>query len=153
MRWILFLAAAIAAPGFSQGFPFGLGPGPGPAQRQQQPPVVQQPIEVLRADFGAQAGGTTVYFVNGSTGLGVQARTILAGQAAWLRRHPEVAVRVEGHGDPGDTRDHALAVGARRAEQARGYLVLLGVPAAQVSAMTWGKERPGAPRAVTAIVR
>ena len=47
--------------------------------------------------------------------------------------------------DPGDTRDHALAIGARRAEEVRNYLILLGVPAAQVSAMTWGKERPGAP--------
>jgi len=152
MRKMLFLAiVALAAPAASQGFPFGLGPG----QRQASapPPVVQQPIEVLRADFGAQAGGTTIYFVSGSSGLGAQARTILAGQAAWLRRHPEIAVRVEGHGDPGDTRDHALAVGARRAEQARDYLVLLGVPMAQVSAMTWGKERPGAPRAVTTIVR
>lgn len=151
MRKIILLAAvAFAAPALSQGFPFGLGPG----QRQAAPaPLAQQPIEVISADFGAQAGGTTIYFVDGSSGLGVQARTILAGQAAWLRRHPEVAVRVEGHGDAGDTRDHALAVGARRAEQARAYLVLLGVPSAQVSAMTWGKERPGAPRAVTTIVR
>jgi peptidoglycan-associated lipoprotein len=149
MRKIFILAAlAIAAPAASQGFPFGLGAG-----QRQPPPPVQQPIEVLRADFGAQAGGTTIYFVSGSSGLGPQARTILAGQAAWLRRHPEIAVRIEGHGDADDTRDHALAVGARRAEQARDYLILLGVPAAQVSAMTWGKERPGAPRAVTAIVR
>jgi peptidoglycan-associated lipoprotein len=151
MRKILILAAlAAAAPAASQGFPFGLGPGPG---QRQPPPVAQQPIEVIRAEFGAQAGGTTVYFVSGSSGLGPQARTILAGQAAWLRRHPEIAVRIEGHGDADDTRDHALALGARRAEQARDYLVLLGVPAAQVSAMTWGKERPGAPRAVTMIVR
>jgi peptidoglycan-associated lipoprotein len=149
MRKILILAAlAAAAPAASQGFPFGLGPG-----QRQPPPVVQQPIEVIRAQFGAEAGGTTVYFVSGSSGLGPQARTILAGQAAWLRRHPEIAVRIEGHGDADDTRDHALALGARRAEQARDDLMLLGVPAAQVSDMTWGKERPGAPRAVTMIVR
>lgn len=153
MRKIFFLAAAaFAAPAASQGFPFGLGPGP--AQRPAPTASVQQqPTDLLRAEFGAQAGGTTIYFTNGSSGLGPQAQTILAGQAAWLRRHPEVAVRIEGHGDPGDTRDHALAVGARRAEEARTYLLLLGVPAAQVSTMTWGKERPGAPRAVTTIVR
>jgi peptidoglycan-associated lipoprotein len=147
-KMILLAALALAAPAAGQGFPFGLGSG-----QRQPPPVVQVPIDVLRADFGAQAGGTTIYFVNGSSGLGAQARTILAGQAAWLRRHPEIAVRIEGHGDAGDTRDHALAIGARRAEEARLYLLLLGVPAAQVSAMTWGKERPGAPRAVTTIVR
>jgi peptidoglycan-associated lipoprotein len=126
---------------------------PGLRRREPAPTVpVQQPIDVLRADFAAQSGGTTVSFVGGSTGLTPQARTILSAQAMWLRLHPYVTIRIEGHGDPGDTRDHALAVGAERAAQARDYLVLLGVPAAQVTAMTWGKERPGAPRAVTVIV-
>ena len=60
---------------------------------------------------------------------------------------------MEGYGDAGDTRDHALAVGARRAEEERAYLVLLGVPAAQVSTTSWGKERPGLGRAVTILVR
>jgi peptidoglycan-associated lipoprotein len=62
-------------------------------------------------------------------------------------------VRVEGHADASDTRDHALAIGARRAEEVRNYLVLLGVPAAQLSATSWGKERPGPSRAVTVLVR
>jgi peptidoglycan-associated lipoprotein len=126
---------------------------PGLRRRTPTPPVpVQQPIDVLRADFAAQSGGTTVYFVNGSAQISAQAATVLQSQAMWLRRHPFVRVRIEGHGDGGDTRDHALALGARRAEEARSYLVLLGVPSAQVDAMTWGKERPGAPRAVTVIV-
>jgi len=107
---------------------------------------------MLRADFAMQSGGTTIYFTPGSTGLTQQARTILAAQAMWLRQHPEVAVRIEGHGDPTDTRDHALALGAERSAEARNYLILLGLPAAQVSAMTWGKERPGPPSAVTTLV-
>lgn len=110
-------------------------------------------IDALRADFAAQSGGTTVYFGGDSSGLGAPARAVLTAQAAWLRRHPEVVVRIEGHADPSDTRDHALAIGARRAEAVRSYLVLLGVPAAQVSAVSWGKERPGAGRAVTVLVR
>jgi peptidoglycan-associated lipoprotein len=122
------------------------------AQRQPPPPVLQG-IDLLRADFSAQAGGTTVYFVGSSAQLTPQAISQLAAQAAWLRRHPEVVVRIEGHGDGGDTRDHALAVGARRAAQVRDYLVLLGVPSAQVSAMTWGKERMAPPSAVTVLVR
>ena len=124
----------------------------GPAQPQQQQPVLHG-IDALRAEFAAQSGGTTVYFGAENVGLTVAARTILTAQANWLRRHPEVVVRVEGYGDAGDTRDHALAVGARRAEEARSYLVLLGVPAAQVSATTWGKERPGLGRAVTVLIR
>ena len=124
----------------------------GPQPQQQQQPVMVG-IDAQRAEFAAQSGGTTVYFGAESVGLTVPARTVLNAQANWLRRHPEVVVRVEGYGDAGDTRDHALAVGARRAEEARSYLVLLGVPAAQVSATTWGKERPGLGRAVTVLVR
>jgi peptidoglycan-associated lipoprotein len=119
---------------------------------QPQQPVLQG-IDALRAEFAAQSGGTMVYFGSESTLLGPPARTALALQAAWLRRHPEVVVRVEGYGDSLDTRDHALAVGARRAEEVRSYLVLLGVPAAQVSTTSWGKERPGLGRAVTVLVR
>ena len=117
------------------------------------PPPVLQGIDALRAEFAAQSGGTTVYFGGGSAILGAPATTVLSAQAAWLRRHPELIVRIEGYGDAGDTRDHALALGARRAEEARSYLVLLGVPSAQLSTTTWGKERPGLGRAVTILVR
>jgi len=127
---------------------------PGLRKRSAAPtqPVLQG-IDALRADFAAQSGGTTVYFGADSVGLAAPARIVLSAQAAWLRRHPEIVVRVEGYGDSGDTRDHALAVGARRAEEARSYLVLLGVPLAQVSVTSWGKERPGLGRAVTVLVR
>ena len=150
MRKILFgLALALAATTASAQLRL---PVIIPLSRGPQQPVVQG-IDALRAEFAAQSGGTTVYFGAGSAILGPPARTVLAAQAAWLRRHPEVVVRVEGYGDTGDTRDHALAVGARRAEEARSYLVLLGVPAAQVSTTTWGKERPGLGRSVTILVR
>lgn len=127
---------------------------PASAQLRRPPPAPPVPvIDVLRADFAAQSGGTTVYFSGDSVRLSPQGRTILAAQAMWLRRHPEVVVRIEGHADPSDTRDHAVAIGARRAEEVRQYLILLGVPAAQLSAMSWGKERPGAGRAVTVLVQ
>lgn len=122
------------------------------SKRDPAPPVVQG-IDALRADFAAQSGGTTIYYGAGSAVLGAPAATALTRQAAWIRRHPEVAVRIEGYGDTGDTRDHALAVGAERAENARDYLVLLGVPAAQVSITSWGGERSGLGRAVTVLIR
>jgi peptidoglycan-associated lipoprotein len=144
MRKFLLLALLFAVPASAQ--------LPGLRRRDAPPPVpIQNPIEVLRADFSAQSGGTIVYFAPGSSQLGTQARTQLSMQAMWLRQHPEVAVRIEGHGDPTDTRDHALALGAERAAEARNYLILLGLPAAQVGFMTWGKERPGPPSAVTTI--
>jgi len=150
MRKILLIVMIIAAPAAAQRrlpviIPLGK------AQPAQQP--VLTGIDALRADFAAQSGGTTVYFGSDSSQLGAPARTVLQAQAMWLRRHPEIVVRIEGHGDTTDTRDHALAVGARRAEEVRDYLVLMGLPAAQLSAMSWGKERPGAGRAVTILVR
>lgn len=120
-------------------------------QAQQSAPLIG--IDALRADFAAQSAGTTVYFGLGSSVLGGPAKAMLTAQAAWLRRHPDVAARVEGYGDAGDTRDHALAVGAARAAEVRDYLVLLGVPSAQLSLTSWGKERPGLGRAVTVLVQ
>jgi peptidoglycan-associated lipoprotein len=141
---LLLLAALLAVPASAQ--------LPGLRRRDPPPPVpVQNPIDVLRADFAAQSSGTAVYFAPGSAQLTAQAKTMLTAQAAWLRQHPELSVRIEGYGDPTDTRDHALALGAERAAEARDYLILLGLPAAQLSAMTWGKERPGPPSATTTI--
>jgi peptidoglycan-associated lipoprotein len=117
-----------------------------------QPPVLTG-IDALRADFLAHTGADTIFFGTNSVVLGAPAQATLRAQALWLLQHPEVVVRIEGHGDSNDTRDHALAVGARRAEEVRDYLVLLGVPAAQLASMSWGKERPGTPRAVTVLVR
>lgn len=144
-------AAMFMASSASAQLPF-LSKRTGPPPQQQQQGTLQG-VEALKADFLAKTGADTIFFGLDSAQLGAPARTTLAAQAAWLRQHPEVVVRIEGHGDTGDTRDHALAMGARRAEEARSYLVLLGVPAAQLSATTWGKERPGSPRAVTVLVR
>jgi peptidoglycan-associated lipoprotein len=115
---------------------------PGLRKRDPLPPVpMVVGIDALRGEFAAQSGSALVYFGGDSAVLTAPARATLAAQAQWLRRHPELVVRIEGHADPSDTRDHALAVGARRAEEVRDYLVLLGVPAAQLSTLSWGKER------------
>jgi peptidoglycan-associated lipoprotein len=146
-KMILFAALALTATAAeAQILPF-LAKRDGPAQ----PAAVG--IDAERAEFAATTGGTTVYFPAGSSVLGTPYKVVLTAQAAWIRRHPDVVVRVEGYGDTGDTRDHALALGARRAEEARDYLVLLGVPSAQVSTTSWGNERSGLGRAVTVLVR
>ncbi|HEY8592116.1 MAG TPA: OmpA family protein [Sphingomicrobium sp.] len=141
-RSLLLLAVLAASPASAQ-----------LRQRPAQPAPVQNPIDVLRAEFAAQVGATTVYFGPGVSQLSPQGKSVLAAQALWLRQHSAVPVRIEGYGDTTGTRDHALALGARRANEVRDYLLLMGVPAAQVTAMSWGKERPGAGRAVTAIVQ
>ena len=125
---------------------------PGLRRREPVQPVLQG-IDAARADFLAKSGADTVSVGLACALLGPPARATLAAQAQWIRQHPEVVVRIEGHGEPNDTRDHALAMGARRAQEVRDYLVLLGVPAVQLGVTSFGKERPGAPRAVTILVR
>jgi peptidoglycan-associated lipoprotein len=127
---------------------------PGLRRRDPVPPAPMIiGIDALRADFLARSGSDKVYFAGDSAALGAPARATLAAQAQWLLQHPEVLVRIEGHADLGDTRDHALAVGARRAAEVRDFLVLMGVPAGQLTTTSFGKERPGPPRAVTVLVR
>ncbi|MES2119895.1 MAG: OmpA family protein [Pseudomonadota bacterium] len=130
-----------------------LAGSPAAAQRRAPAPPPLTGIDALRAEFAVQSGGSIVYFGMGSNQLSAQALQVLTAQARWIRKHPEVVVRIEGNADGGDTRDHALAVGARRAQEVRDYLVLLGVPAAQVTAVSWGKERPGPGRVATILVR
>jgi peptidoglycan-associated lipoprotein len=147
MRRFLLLsvvAFAVAASSASAQLP-GLRKRDAPAQS------MLQGIDALRADFATRSGTNTIYFVNGSAVIGAPATATLQAQAVWLRQHPEVAVRIEGYGDTGDTSDHALAMGARRAEEVRDYLMLLGVPAAQLSTTTWGNQRPGAGRTITVL--
>ena len=105
-----------------------------------QPPLAG--IDALRAEFALRSGGTIVYFPGDGAQLVPAAKTQLAAQAQWLRLHPELVVRIEGHANPVDTRSHAFALAARRAHEVRDYLILLGVPAAQLTAVSMGKERP-----------
>jgi peptidoglycan-associated lipoprotein len=150
-RLLVLCALALLASSASAQLPGLRKYTPADRRQQQAPPLVG--IDALRADFLARSGADTVYFGLDSALLGAPAKATLGAQAQWIRQHPEVVVRIEGHGEPNDTRDHALAMGARRAQEVRDYLVLLGVPAAQLSTTSLGKERPGAPRAVTVLVR
>lgn len=124
-----------------------------PGTRRQPPQPVLTGIDALRADFLARTGSNVIYFGANSALLAAPARAVLGAQAAWLRRQPNLVVQIEGHGDAGDSRDHALAMGARRAQEVRDYLVLMGVPSAQLGITSWGKARPGAGRATIILVR
>ncbi len=86
-----------------------------------------------------------VFFDTDRHDLNARAREILAQQAAWLQRYPSVSILVEGHADERGTREYNLALGARRANSVKDYLVGLGVSPQRVRTISYGKERPEAP--------
>jgi peptidoglycan-associated lipoprotein len=99
-------------------------------------------IEMLQAEFTARTGSDIVYFVGNSHALNANTQQILMAQARWLLSNPAIRARIEGHADERTPRDYALALGERRANAVRDFLVLQGVPAAQLTIISWGKERP-----------
>ena len=86
--------------------------------------------------------GDRVFFELDRSELSQEARATLDRQAAWLKRYPSVAVTIEGHCDERGTREYNMALGARRANAARAYLVALGIPSGRMQTVSYGAERP-----------
>lgn len=86
--------------------------------------------------------GDRVYFGYDRYDLTPEALQQLQLQAQWLNQYPNVSVTIEGHADERGTREYNLALGDRRANAVRDYLVSLGVSASRVNTISYGKERP-----------
>ncbi len=118
----------------------------------------------MQADLVAKAGSDTVYFGTDKSDLDAASRATLAAQARWMLANPSVKGSIEGHADERGTREYNLALGERRANSAKNFLIASGVPASRLTVISWGKERPAAVgsdesawarnrRAVTVVVR
>ncbi len=83
-----------------------------------------------------------MFFELDKSDLSQEARQTLDRQAAWLKRFPAVRVTLEGHCDERGTREYNMALGARRANAARAYLVALGIQTARIQTVSYGAERP-----------
>jgi len=70
------------------------------------------------------------------------ARDVLAADATWLKKYPTVMFTIEGHTDERGTAQYNLALGDRRANAAKDYIVSLGVDASRIKTVSYGKERP-----------
>jgi len=113
-----------------------VAPPPGPAQPSG-------PVPGTQAHFAqVLAGRDTIYFETDRYNIDAEDQTALAQQAQYLQQYPNVRATVEGHADERGTRDYNLALGERRANAAKNYLVSLGIPAARISVVSYGKERP-----------
>ena len=101
-------------------------------------------LPAMQADLVAKAGSDTVYFGTDEYQLDTASQATLAAQARWMLANTKVRASIEGHADERGTREYNIALGERRANAARDYLVAQGVPAARLLVVSWGKERPAA---------
>ena len=83
-----------------------------------------------------------VFFATNESILTTRSRDTLRKQATWLRKNSEITVVLEGHADERGTREYNLALGERRANAAKDYLMTYGVSPNRISVISYGKERP-----------
>ena len=95
-------------------------------------------------DFLQQVGqfGDRILFDTDRFNVDVEDQSTLQRQAQWLAQYPNARVIVEGHADERGTRDYNLALGERRANSAKNYLVSIGVDSSRIQTVSYGKERP-----------
>lgn len=127
-------------------FPTAAAPTQAPAT-----PLPPAPAAVAQAPTGPLAGSTQdfvvnvgdrVYFDTDSHDIRSDAMPLLDAQSDWLRRYSGVAVRIEGNADERGTREYNLALGARRANSVRDYLVSHGITSNRIATISFGKEQP-----------
>jgi peptidoglycan-associated lipoprotein len=92
-------------------------------------------------DFSVNVGDL-VYFSSDSSDLTPESQATLAKQAQWLNQYPQFSIMIEGHADERGTREYNIALGARRAQAVRNFLVQNGVNASRLRTTSYGKERP-----------
>ncbi len=95
-----------------------------------------------QADFVRSVSSDVIYFDTDRYNIDDIDRAALTSQAEWLRRYPNVRATVEGHADERGTREYNIALGERRANAARNFLISLGIDGARLSVISYGKERP-----------
>ena len=86
--------------------------------------------------------GDRVFFGYDSSDLDSDALELLQDQVAWLKQNADVSVTIEGHCDERGTREYNLALGEKRAQAVKNYLIGLGINPDRVSTISYGKERP-----------
>ena len=93
-------------------------------------------------EFLATGVKDRVFFATNKSVLTTASRDTLRKQAAWMRKNKDITVTVEGHADERGTREYNLALGERRANAVKDYLLTYGISGGRVSVISYGKERP-----------
>ena len=142
---VLLLAPALALGACAKKKPEDLPLPPQTTTTTPQTPQVQPtgPQVGTQAHFAAAVGSsTTIYFDTDRYNIDSQDAAALQAQAQYFARYPQITFTIEGHADERGTREYNIALGERRANAAKAYLVSLGVDGNRISVVSHGKERP-----------
>lgn len=99
-------------------------------------------FDATGSDSGKIPGLETVHFGYDKANISAEDKRILQGNADWMKKNTTYKVQIEGHCDNRGTIEYNLALGERRANAVKAYLASLGVPAARLSVISYGKEKP-----------
>ncbi|MEZ5758020.1 MAG: peptidoglycan-associated lipoprotein Pal [Emcibacteraceae bacterium] len=118
-------------------------PAPAPAPAPTPAPVDTTTQEYLENQvMGGGMDASLVHFAFDRYDIDATARNILQAQANWMKANSSVNVIIEGHCDERGTREYNIALGDRRANAVKNYLVAMGVSASRIRTVSYGKERP-----------
>ncbi|WP_260927829.1 peptidoglycan-associated lipoprotein Pal [Novosphingobium sp. 9] len=142
----LMVAGALTVSACSKKPPKELPPqpvGPETSMPANTQPAYNGPVKGSSEDFIAtMMGADTIYFDTNNYDVDAEDQAALAKQAQWMMQYPNTHATIEGHCDERGTRDYNLALGERRANAAKNYLVSLGVSPDRLTTVSYGKERP-----------
>lgn len=99
-------------------------------------------FDPMGSDSGRIAGLVTVHFGFDKSSLDAQSKRDIATNVEWMKRNANTRVQIEGHCDARGTIEYNVALGERRANAVKAYMVSLGIPADRLSVISYGKEKP-----------
>lgn len=123
-------------------------PTPPPAKAPEAEPFPAQPVETAPVveptidELNRQGILRTVHFAYNSNALDDEARTILQGNATWIKGHAGYTVEISGHCDERGSIGYNVALGDRRATAVKDYVVSLGASGAKLTTVSYGEEKP-----------
>jgi peptidoglycan-associated lipoprotein len=115
-------------------------------KKVEEKPMVKEEVVVPPKAPDMTVMQEDVYFEFDKSTLTPAAHDNLLRKAEWLRQNPDTTITIEGNCDDRGTEEYNLALGDRRAESAKAFLVDLGIDAARISTISYGEERPVDPR-------
>ena len=141
---VVLLAGTAALAACAKKAPEQLPPAPQETAAPTPTPTASGPGVGSQSHFTDAVGmqNTVVYFDTDKYDIDAEDSTKLQTQARYFSQYPNVNFTIEGHADERGTREYNLALGERRANAAKNYLVSLGIPSTRIRVVSYGKERP-----------